>query len=89
MLADDLLDKVGHVLLPVGTSLTEKMLQAISHHDIQQLSVVVEALSEDELELQKQQKLARVNHLFRLTGDSPPASTLKQYICDYRSKESS
>jgi hypothetical protein len=87
VLADDLLDKVGHVLLPAGTTLTERMLQAIAHHDIHQLSVEDEAGSEDEEPEYLTTKLSRIEKIFRQVGDAEPASILKSYVIDYRKGE--
>ncbi|MFZ6682169.1 hypothetical protein [Undibacterium sp. Tian12W] len=87
VLADDLLDKVGHVLLPAGTTLTERMLQAIAHHDIHQLTVEGEAGAEHEELEDLATKLSRIEKIFRQAGDTEPASILKSYVIDYRKGE--
>ncbi|MFZ6876020.1 hypothetical protein ACO0LF_28495 [Undibacterium sp. Di27W] len=88
VLADDLLDKVGHVLLPAGTTLTERMLQAIAHHDIHQLSVEGDPGSEQENAQDLATRLERIEKIFRHIGDSEPANILKAYVIQYRQGES-
>ena len=87
VLADDLLDKVGHVLLPAGATLTERMLQAIGQHDIHQLSIVNDGAPEQDEGADLQAKLQRIELLFRHIGDSEPANLLKTYIIHYRQGE--
>ena len=84
VLADDLLDKVGHILLPSGTVLTASMLNSVAHHQVHQLSVIMEASDERHVEKEQQSKLDRVNHLFRQQADQEPASSLKNYLIQYR-----
>ncbi|MES2041883.1 MAG: hypothetical protein V4495_29050 [Pseudomonadota bacterium] len=87
VLADDLLDKVGHVLLPAGTTLTERMLQAIAQHDIHQLSVEGDAGTEQEEIEDLATKLSRIEKIFRQADDAEPASILKSYVIFYRQGE--
>jgi hypothetical protein len=88
VLADDLLDKVGHVLLPAGVVLNEKMIHAIAHHDILQISIVVDALSDEEQQAQQEQQLARVDHVFRRAGHTSPDCILYRYVRHYRTEQS-
>ncbi|MFZ6745920.1 hypothetical protein ACO0LC_22060 [Undibacterium sp. JH2W] len=88
VLADDLLDKVGHVLLPAGTTLTERMLQAIAHHDIHQLSVAGAPNLKQENTQDMAAQLDRIDKIFRHIGDSEPANILKAYVIHYRQGES-
>jgi hypothetical protein len=88
ILADELLDKVGHVLLPAGTILTESMLEHMAAHDIHFLSILnnieeneADVAAENEL-LQK--KIERVDYLFRHNHEQPPSSLLYAYIKKYR-----
>lgn len=84
VLADDLLDKQGHVLLPAGTALTAGMLNSIAHHDIHQLSVEADALSAAEQEHERRSKLLRLDRLFRQAPYQEPTSILQAYIIKYR-----
>jgi len=87
VLADDLLDKVGHILLPAGTTLTERMLQAIAHHDIHQLSIESEAVAEEDEYKDLATKLSRIEKIFRQAGGAEPAGILRAYVIDYRKGE--
>ncbi|MFZ6845980.1 hypothetical protein [Undibacterium sp. RuTC16W] len=90
VLADDLLDKQGHVLLPAGVILTDSMLASVANHHIRQLSVLTENESDADLDEAtvnelKQHQLARLDKLFRHIDDQMPASILRDYLRAYRS----
>ncbi|MBC3831103.1 hypothetical protein H8K33_06270 [Undibacterium amnicola] len=94
ILAEDLLDKQGHVLLPAGTALSAAMLKAMAHHEIHHLPL----LNTDEEETQttenpvdsaaQEQRLDRLHHIFRhITNETAPESAtaiLKNYLESYR-----
>ena len=94
ILAEDLLDKQGHVLLPAGTALSAAMLKAMAHHEIHHLPL----LSTDEEETQttenpldstaQDQQLDRLHHIFRhITNETAPegaTAILKNYLESYR-----
>lgn len=86
ILADELLDKLGHVLLPAGTKLTQNMLNAMEHHDVHQLSIVIEETDEEkqEAQLARQKKRERLNLVFRHAPYDEPTSILQSYIVKYR-----
>ncbi|MES2071839.1 MAG: hypothetical protein V4488_15900 [Pseudomonadota bacterium] len=86
-LADDLLDKQGHVLLPAGATLTAGMLKSIAQHAIPQLSIAQEGLSEQEQTVDYQEKLERLDVLFRQGPYEAPTSTLQEYLHNYRRAE--
>lgn len=85
VLADDLLDKLGHILLPAGVTLTEGMLKSIAHHDIHQLSVLVET-PETEVIIDPQQRMMRLEKIFSHCRDAEPGHTLFMYMKSYRLK---
>lgn len=95
ILAEELLDKVGHVLLPAGTHLTASMLQAIGNHHIHQLSIQdlenvdTTVIDQEELQQRKTQQLERLNRLFRHDSDDGPTKILRTYIEKYRQGEPS
>ncbi|WP_395008951.1 hypothetical protein [Undibacterium sp.] len=95
ILADDLLDKLGHVLLPKGTTLTVAILKSIALHDIHQLSIISELDQgqnqglELELEQIREHDLIRINKIFRHTPSEGPTVTLKSYIERYRKEHAS
>jgi hypothetical protein len=86
VLADDLLDKQGHVLLPTGISLTENMLKSLAHHEIHQVSILVDV--QDDINAPSQQeKLARLEWLFRMTPHSAATDSLYAYLKNFREQE--
>jgi hypothetical protein len=89
VLADNLLDKLGHVLLPAGTSLTESMLSFMPHHGIHQLSILITETAESAQEMSdaRQKKLDRLKTLFRQEPYDQPTSTLMAYLQKYRSDD--
>jgi urease accessory protein UreF len=95
ILADDLLDKLGHVLLPAGTTLTTAMLKAIAHHDIHQLSLFSSdqetsqtAESEEDV-AEKERQLERLKHIFRHSQQESVTEVLKTYLESYRRGDAS
>lgn len=85
LLAADLCDAGGTVLLPRGTALTESMLGALARRGVDSVAIVVEqsnAEQEAEREALRQQRLARLDRLFRQHGDaaaSPLFASLQHY----------
>jgi hypothetical protein len=86
VLADDLIDKLGRILLPAGTKLTDKILKSITQHQIVQLSILVNEVpgEEQDHELEKQKKIDRLEQLFRHGPYESPTNILKTYIYKYR-----
>lgn len=91
VLADDLMDKLGRILLPAGTSLTDKILKTITQHHILQLSILVSELPGEEQDhaLERQKKIDRIQQLFRHGPYEEPTSILQTYINKYRSGDAS
>lgn len=89
VLADDLMDKLGRILLPAGTMLTDNMLKSVSHHHILQLSILVEEIPGEEQDhvLEHVQKIDRLAHLFRHGPYESPTSILQAYLYKYRTGE--
>ncbi len=87
VLSDDLLDKLGHILLPAGTILTGSMINSMPHHDIHHLSILLKnaAVSEEDILIAQQKKLVRLKHIFRQAPNEPHVSTLLAYVEKYRS----
>jgi hypothetical protein len=86
VLADDLLDRQGHVLLPAGISLTENMLKSLAHHEVHQVCILVD-VQEDISAPSQQEKLARLEQLFRMTPRSAATDSLYTYLKNYREQE--
>lgn len=86
VLADDLMDKLGRILLPAGTALTDKILKSITQHHILQLSILVSELPGEEQDHahEQQKKLGRLEQLFRKGPYESPSNILQAYILKYR-----
>ena len=90
VLADDLMDKLGRILLPAGTLLTDKILLSITQHHILQLSILVSELPGEEQDqaLERQKKIDRLQQLFRHGPFESPTNILEAYINKYRTGDS-
>ena len=94
ILAEDLLDKVGHVLLPAGTELTTSILKAIANHHIHQLPIQTTGDQQSTLASTEhptdntEHQLERLHRLFRHSPQDGPTATLKNYLEKYRQGES-
>lgn len=86
VLANELLDKQGQVLLPTGFVLTEKTISSLLHHDIHQVSILIADLeAENELEGdESENKILRLNTIFRHAPFEEPRSSLAELIKKYR-----
>jgi hypothetical protein len=87
VLADNLLDKLGHILLPAGVCLSESMLKSIQNHQIHQLSILIDDPSgevQNDAE-EGQKKRDRLEYLFRQDPNDAPSNTLLIYLRQYRS----
>lgn len=65
VLADDVRDHHGHILLPKDTILTETLLISLARHAITSLSVRGADPSPEQLQAERAARAARVAHLFR------------------------
>jgi hypothetical protein len=84
ILSENLLDKLGHVLLPAGSTLTDHTIKAMAHHNVHQLAIVqTDDEGNDDAE-SKQKKIDRLSHIFKHAPYDDPTDTLKAYIEKYR-----
>lgn len=88
ILADDLLDKQGHMLLPAQTPLSSAMINSISQHGIHQLSIQIEKPSEEQLQQESAVKLARLEQIFRLSLSESGNQQLHELLLAYRQDQS-
>lgn len=89
VLADNLLDKQGHILLPAGTCLSAAMIASMHHHDIHQLSILIDDASEPEQdrEISLQAKMDRLDAIFRHAEKEGPIASLYVYLQRYLREE--
>ncbi len=88
ILSHELLDLQGHVLLPRGTTLTQKMLTAMPHHGIEMLPILEpETASKEERTADRERRQQRLARLFRKMdpasdGDWATAQ-LQRFVADF------
>lgn len=92
ILAEELIDVQGHVLLPQGTTLTAAMLALMPRHGIEILPILVSGgASEVELALRREQHKKRIARLFRKQDPDNEADwatlLLRSHIEDFRLNE--
>lgn len=84
VLSDDLLDRLGNMLLAHGVVLTAASISSLGRHGIGMVPVVAEEPSLPD----RAQVQARLDHVFRThvadDGNDWAASVLRRYITDYR-----
>ena len=88
VLADDLLDAAGHLLLPRGTTLTAAMLASMPRHHIPALPILIPdapaggnpAAGAPQAARQRLAQLFRKNE----PGSDPATSALRHYVELYR-----
>jgi hypothetical protein len=86
VLARDLLDNHGGVLLPAGASLTAASLNSLRRRGIEQLQVVAEAEPPDQeqLKAERERQCQRLERLFRHSAASGATGLLLARLTDYR-----
>ena len=86
--AADVFDNAGHLLVPAGTELTEKMLQILDRRGISTIEVREQVVLDDE---EKQEMLAevqsRLDSQFAATEQSSCVGQLKEMLFRYHTRE--
>lgn len=86
VLADEVLDKQGHILLPARTVLTDVLIRSLAQHAVTQVSVLLEQspemIEQHQQELQK--KIDRLPLIFRRPSENPATEELRAYLQQYR-----
>ncbi len=98
VLAADLLDSHGAVLLPRGAALTDATLASLRRRGVAHCTVepaapagaadaAADAAARAARARQREQQLARLQHLFRHCAGHEANATLLQLLTDYRNRE--
>lgn len=85
VLAAPVLDGHGQVLLPQGATLSEATLASLRRRGIAHCTVVGAAAPPDPAELARRQ--ARLQQLFRHSGEHTANAALLRLLTEYRSRE--
>ena len=87
VLAEDLRDDGGKVLLPAGATLGEATLASLRRRGIASLNVVGEAppaADEAALRAERERQCARLERLFRASAGQGASARLLELLRDYR-----
>lgn len=86
VLAADLLDAHGALLLPAGTTLSESLLASLAQRGIEQLDLRHDSPAESEAEAtaRRQRLVSRIEYLFRAAGDNIAMRELQSQITSFR-----
>ena len=84
VLAADVLDHQGSVLLPAGAPLTEALLTSMRRRSIDSVRVVDDAISSEDLERERERVDARLAQLFRSPAPGEANAVLQAELRAYR-----
>jgi hypothetical protein len=84
VLAEDVLDGQGGILLPQKTALTDALLTSLRRRGIDTVHVVNDDISEEELNAERQRVQRRLARLFRKCQDDRICGILLQQVTEYR-----
>lgn len=84
VLADDLRDAWGNILLPQGAKLTEATLTSLRRYSIEALPILSEELSADEEAAEMERHQQRLMILFRKNTSDKASLLLQQYVSNFR-----
>ena len=88
-LAEPILDARGEVLLPSGAALTESVLAGLQRRGIDQVIVVDNTITDEQLAAERERVKQRLDRLFRKCCASGEGPTLFRYVQAYRTGEAS
>jgi len=84
VLAADVLDHQGSVLLPKGAALSEPLLRSMQRRGIDSVPVLDEAVDPALLAAERERVAARLAHLFRQPGPGRADALLREQLEHYR-----
>jgi hypothetical protein len=84
VLWEAVVDSKGTTLLPAGTSLTSSMVTSLQRRGIDEVFVVNDAVTENDLRLERERIEKRMAALFRHCNDSLASQALLKSILEYR-----
>lgn len=92
-LSDDYLDRRGHVLLPKGSILTERLLKSLRRYEMDLVPVAIEEEAPEAQAMSAAHHKERLGILFRKQNYNQPLDNvndvLQQIVFDYRLMEES
>ncbi|MBI3229702.1 MAG: hypothetical protein HYZ45_05850 [Burkholderiales bacterium] len=87
VLADQICNAVGTVLLVPGTVMSEAILTSLHRHQIESLPILFEITEGEDPTQNVQEQCARIEHLFRKHAADDASPMLKSLLLHYRAGE--
>jgi hypothetical protein len=87
VLASEVLDHQGSVLLPAGAALSEQLLTSMRRRGIDSVRIVDDSVSSAELEAERERVAQRLDHLFRRPDGGAAQAQLRAELSAYRMEE--
>ena len=86
LLADDILDHHGQVLLPHGSALNETLIKSLHRHEIVTITILGPQASPEQQALMTAKYARRIDILFRhiATDASSVSNELRSYVRSFR-----
>ena len=84
VLAAEVLDHQGSVLLPKGAALTDSLLTSMRRRGIDSVQVVDDGVSPEQLAAERERISARLAQLFRKQGAGRADALLREQLTSYR-----
>ncbi|TFW32343.1 hypothetical protein [Massilia horti] len=87
VLADEVRDRLGNVLLAQGAALSESLLQALRRRGVESIRIEEDGLSPEQLAAERERVSARLAHLFRKPHSGAANATLRAELTAYRMEQ--
>lgn len=84
VLSRDVLDGKRGVLLPRGATLTEALLRSLQRRGVQTISVLDDAVSDEQLQAERERVQQRLERQFRAAGTARGGQALLAALTQYR-----
>jgi hypothetical protein len=89
ILAEAVLDANGKTLLPAGAAISESHLFSLRRRDIEALCILLPVEVDAKATAAAMARIeAKLDHLFRQSGDNPIARDIKQRVLDFHRNRS-
>jgi hypothetical protein len=87
VLADEVCDRQGNVLLAKGTQLSDSTLAALRRRGVEGVRVEDDGVSPEQLAAAREEVAVRVGHLFRAAHGGAADAFLREQITAYRMEQ--
>lgn len=87
VLADEVRDRQGNVLLAKGAELSEALLQALRKRGVEGIRIEDDGMAPEELAAERERQERRLAHLFRKPYDGQANAFLREQVTAYRMEQ--